>query len=1249
MEILDRRFSADRISISAVELLSDFPKRSWTIRLESSRTGRKSKVFTLIDPFSEVDYEELRWYMEDYALQDPFAHDRATRVTQNLDRYATLLITALRPSIEEVTLLEDANTAGHQWESLHFLIFGDGTLKSLHSLRWELLEREQCWADILHPALFATVSRISGEPSDVRTQQSGTCSTRPFRILYVSSRPGLEEDVSYRAISRQIWALIETRTIDHLQPQMQFVRPGTWRKFKDMLGPPGDGHFDVVHFDMHGIIKKRAGKATARLHFSNTGAASTDPDPKTAKAIAQELTRCGVKSVVLNACNAATTGFSVESNFAHVLAAQGIPYVVAMPYKVKTDAAALAMRTFYSILLTESGSFMKATRCARAELRRLRGRAGRYGTTVDCDDEYNLVCYCAKPEVDFTPITGGLHYTMYSQNAALAGPYSDSTLKPVGSGLGRHIPNIIRIQDLDILSLEELLVGNSVVFVTGESGTGKSTLARNIQSWWRGTSFARYVEYFEVSGDLQNWRDGIHQKGILQSDPNEGFVGEAGSYDYDRVFLLDDIDPWEMGPQENSMKYFLSSCVGCIKKCRIILFTRMTKEVLTGRYPWAPVHEISIPSSEEATALAKFHLLGQRPSYELSHTDAGDLEELVKHHRMNLSFIEIFMPRMAELYLLPKDFVGYLLRHPSSCDFAAFHDRISCQDSYPVLGLVHERLQAWGKSVLAFRIAFPLCMFQQRVPQDIRPWLYKLWEKGLFSGGKLPFEPYPLESGRIHAFELEPGWGSFPPDWAFEDSWVQVQECLQNSGLLQKEKTTFPGLSTYSRIHPILPYFLRYEIARLGLRDSYWPDLLGAYWEYYEVRAADLTLSFLEDESRYSTVMDINNDLVNLHEAINLSTMQKCFPFRIMRSYNLISFIDFTSMTKVQLRRWQSLFDQVLTRFERIVLEKEWSNSQPQDFKQKMVIYAMTVARCTGKLLEELGSSSAVLDNAERALILRNNLTKDLVVTDQNIEAIFYTIQVQRAKATPTHQWSPDTLNLFHTLLLTKASDNVVGERERIKLANAELANHLAADRDKIPSSHPLHAILGRAFENGRAFIQSIHLNNGVLAQHLSLSGRAAMAYTVGQEQEESASIMNDFTSREHAAQTIRGIQAEFSKRVPSSNSGYSNDARAFTIDADAYLRGDEFFYDRGRLRQVYEIAQQQKDTKNHLFCLNQLFTAALLDGDLGAAQNYDIALQKLEEELVLARQLDGNEVVAVSDNRQLLLDNTTSSVRENI
>lgn len=256
------------VSIFAVELLSEFPERSWTIYIENTRTGRKSQPFTLFDPFSKVDYEELGWYMEDYALQDPFAENRAKRATENLGRYATALISTLAPPVREV-ILQDGSTVQRHLESLHFLIFGDGTLKSLQSLLWELLERDTCWADVIYPAPIVTVLRVSETPSDVSMQHLVPVNpgfAPPLRILYLSSRPGLEEDISYRAISREIWDILGTGTNANMQPQIQFVRPGTWKRFKEILRNPGnDGCFDVVHFDMHGIIKKRSGKATLVL------------------------------------------------------------------------------------------------------------------------------------------------------------------------------------------------------------------------------------------------------------------------------------------------------------------------------------------------------------------------------------------------------------------------------------------------------------------------------------------------------------------------------------------------------------------------------------------------------------------------------------------------------------------------------------------------------------------------------------------------------------------------------------------------------------------------------------------------------------------------------------------------------------------------------------------------------------------------------------------------------------------------
>lgn len=254
---LESPLQVHEISVFAHELLLDFPQRSWTIYLEDNKSGEKSSQFTLLDPFSPVQYEELQWYMEDFALQDPFASDRAMRIAQSQTRYGRSLVASLRPHIDEIMLMQGKRIPMPSWGALHLLVFGDGTMNSLHSLRWELTERVVC----CHPAAAITISRVSNliltPPCDRKPNLD-----RPLNILYVSARPGLEEDISYRAISRQIWDLMEMTSEDPPQAKMEFVRPSTWIGFKTMLESRGPGYFDIVHFDMHGTVSRRAGKDT---------------------------------------------------------------------------------------------------------------------------------------------------------------------------------------------------------------------------------------------------------------------------------------------------------------------------------------------------------------------------------------------------------------------------------------------------------------------------------------------------------------------------------------------------------------------------------------------------------------------------------------------------------------------------------------------------------------------------------------------------------------------------------------------------------------------------------------------------------------------------------------------------------------------------------------------------------------------------------------------------------------------------
>jgi hypothetical protein len=78
----------------------------------------------------------------------------------------------------------------------------------------------------------------------------------------IVARPDHDADANHRLISRPFMKAISKL------PQGQgavvvkpfFVRPATWEKFLEELREPEVGYYQLVHFDMHGKVKKVDGK-----------------------------------------------------------------------------------------------------------------------------------------------------------------------------------------------------------------------------------------------------------------------------------------------------------------------------------------------------------------------------------------------------------------------------------------------------------------------------------------------------------------------------------------------------------------------------------------------------------------------------------------------------------------------------------------------------------------------------------------------------------------------------------------------------------------------------------------------------------------------------------------------------------------------------------------------------------------------------------------------------------------------------
>ncbi len=189
-------------------------------------------------------------------MGDPFAQARAETVTQSVLQYGKQLISAIQPFINEVLEVQPEHASAREWGAIRLLVHGDGSESSLHSLLWEIIERVECCNAHTLFTIARVVERDSNDLSHI-TPRIYPSNSEHFRILYVSARPGLENDISYRAISRHIWKLLKQTDGNSPQISLDFVRPGTWMKFCSVL-KDFKGYYDLVHFDMHGTISKRS-------------------------------------------------------------------------------------------------------------------------------------------------------------------------------------------------------------------------------------------------------------------------------------------------------------------------------------------------------------------------------------------------------------------------------------------------------------------------------------------------------------------------------------------------------------------------------------------------------------------------------------------------------------------------------------------------------------------------------------------------------------------------------------------------------------------------------------------------------------------------------------------------------------------------------------------------------------------------------------------------------------------------------
>lgn len=211
----------------------------------------KQELITIYNPFSVQEETEYKWYLKEFPSKQPFESSRAKRVSESLDRYgrslaAQLLASDILPWEGNLNLRIDFKPRNH-------LDPFPGYGYILQSMHWEILEAVSSWP---RPCRYASI-RVRRTLSESGPQVSYPRESSKVRILLVTCRPKGREDIDSQLISRAILRTLQgtATTPVAVDVRLKILRPPTWLAFKEhLLYECEPGHYQLIHFDMHGEI-----------------------------------------------------------------------------------------------------------------------------------------------------------------------------------------------------------------------------------------------------------------------------------------------------------------------------------------------------------------------------------------------------------------------------------------------------------------------------------------------------------------------------------------------------------------------------------------------------------------------------------------------------------------------------------------------------------------------------------------------------------------------------------------------------------------------------------------------------------------------------------------------------------------------------------------------------------------------------------------------------------------------------------
>ncbi|KAF1999337.1 hypothetical protein P154DRAFT_601419 [Amniculicola lignicola CBS 123094] len=1196
----------------------DDESQTWTLGLTGDIPRKGSQDFELGDLSNAEDIEEIRWYFEDYARLDPFATSRAIKAKQRLDAYEEYFEAALRPPLVKIfPWMEENDTPGLK---LHLLILSSKEEHRLNGLPWEILERGNAFG---RKCSILKVSRIVGDEVYSSSHLPPPVSPlKSLKILVVSARPWGEADVRYRGISQYIWNLACAANKGFPRIKVCFSRPGTWENLKKVLESKEPGYFNIVHFDTHGVVDKKT--KSAKLLFEHKYGSGYKPVRKSASHIAQMLRKREVQIAVLNSCNSGKGDEGFESNLAGVFSSEGVAATVAMSYQAKADAAALFMKAFYEAFFSGKDASLSVAE-GREALRNDKRRAARFLKTVDCEDDCVPVYYastltaprlCSATELPTWEECQGIgvsRRTPTSESAAL--------IKPSAS------------QDFDLLALETALAWTPIVIFFGEPETGKTTLGCYLARWWKETGYARQIKCVnfgegltveedvylvdDMLRDMEKTRMESKQEAITNPpDSEEANTLEEG---FDCVYLIDNLECLhDASPDNEEKKMRLRTFLLDIHRLkpqrrRFVAFSCLPHTALEAEYPGLPLCSKAIPNDEEAGEIAREILrLGQK-DHSLEDHDAEELEHIFRLHNNNLLFLKLFLNQLSKSNLRPGELFGAFKDDIRMNDITSLakKDHRPRPGVLPTLASILSRYKE-EDGQLKYLLLLSLAPFQQRIDAAIWPWLYSLFSTGYLFDQAESQSSGDLKSRLVLAKER----GFIARQ---KSAWEAVQTELLKTGLLELRQSKSTGSPAYVKLHPILPYLLRQEIAQTEgtLKEIDYGLLQKSFQEYYDARTEDACRDSSETNPAFTLADMRANEHYNIQESIRLSAKAHTVPFRVVATYFLLDAKLFDKLQTTQLQVWDHILERVIARFELLLPSGEWKTltEQASETAREAMVFAMlVVAKARDIILNVLALRHRELENINRSLRLKEQLADGIQISAATEVSSF---DLQCRKTIVEDDWSPGVLGHVRELLLLELPSEDV-EPETVKSFNfskRSLAIRIFACQEHIPQTDPIFDIARKVILENIRFLDGEMKNvlmtpgtNGQLLGRLMLGSTFEDAFP--------------FDSPEKLAILAAGLQEMQRKHQPALTSAMDTPANiVLSYNADYLLHEKGDLFNKNRLTEAYHNAVQRGNPTAQYKFLVELFKMSFTREDFADMETYHQDLTKLRSKVALETQ----------------------------